>query len=434
MASNESEKGGGYGYVIDALQAPARGEVLKHEVIHRVLLHPTLAGQGLAILRHLVGISHTLLATILNTALQQQARVELLRGRKLNTGGNGDLRFLFGSLGYVEKLISMSANALEPICELATIDFASRHEVGGWYVWGKDRASIGEGEEPQADYDALIDTLGRKYGRTFSGYHVTVHGSYANGLRAAWHAYRAIEDEGAKRALLSLCMQPLHHTEQSAPYTDSIVDPIESILHNAALAQSDPETAKRLFAQERQVLDIEAKSLVAHTEESVLGFFPPEQRATLAPIRRLRAITALLTKQASVFEAGRVVHLTHAALRGADAPNGVFLRLYTEGIGRPGVDLNSAFLNAIKNDGELGCRDFPETWWVELLTLELLRQAVINKEGRKLSCPFKGYTRLHRLGDILGERHCGADCPFRAFIDETRQWSNLVADTPYCER
>jgi hypothetical protein len=243
-----------YLFLVDTLVVPSghHGEIQKHEVAHRALTHAVMNNSTFDVIRELVGMSHTLLWLLLDLAFQYEVSI---RGKKLGdlqvSGGTpqarSDIEALLRRVEYVENIIDMGWRGLAPIAEFAAIDFSEgvQDDEKKWFLWRKSPFPDLE-HKYDKEKDRLVKAVMSRYPTDFGGYHMRF-GSFQKALWKAWSEYKKINDDGARKELLRLCMSLLY-LENNEVY---VMDPIQVILDYASFAQQHGEEARNAFFAER---------------------------------------------------------------------------------------------------------------------------------------------------------------------------------------
>lgn len=148
-------------------------------------------------------------------------------------------------------------------------------------------------------------------------------------------------------------------------------------------------------------------------------------------------VTELMERQALVPHEGTILELTESSLAGPESISNNFISIVVDPRLKPSVDLNTAFLHAVKHDETVFSADFKkvedwEHWWLLMIIAEVERQALLG--GERFVCPLRGLLRWHWLGETFGERYCGGDCPIRQWLSHAAEWRVTRAPVGVCDK
>jgi hypothetical protein len=229
-----------YLFLVDTLVVPSGqgGEVRKHEVAHRVLSHFSMGNTTFGVIRDLVGMSHVLLWMAVSNAFYNKVSIQGNKFGELHISGGtptarSEIETLFSRVEYIEHFIDQAWTRLEPIAEMAAIDFSEGvgDEERSWLL---SRATELPSQQPAStiEKDRLFKAM------------IEHFGIYKEALWKAWTEYQKIKSDLARKELLRVCMSLLYLEDDVGIH---VKDPIEIMLNRAPFAQQQGESARYMF-------------------------------------------------------------------------------------------------------------------------------------------------------------------------------------------
>lgn len=459
MAKGEGKESGMYNFLMDALiYFEENKDVVQHEVAHRIMNNFGMQTSTFHVISELAGISHALLWAIGELARQY---MPLIQGHKLGElviseprvpGKHSEeikaiMEGLLSRVEYVENIIDMGWRGLEPMAELAAIDFAEGVDdvEGGW---GLQRMEGFFGPNPPLHVTGMIEARNEyknnmveavlsTYPRDFGGYHVTAFGSFQEAMRHAWGEYSKIQDDKVRKELLRLCMTLLVLDDNQ---NVQVFDPVKLLLDKAVFAQEHADEARSTFFVDRLYLGSQGLRLVEFVAQEVLEDLPENIYAVRDWAKALR----LLVGSQAEWERGGLVDNIYARVLEIFSKHATrsFMTFERKTPHENTVFINSAFLyRAAQNDllrqDPSWPENLPKDWWRRLILIESVRQGL--KSGRPIACPLRAWKRETLPITLLeGDAHtdpmrCDNDCIIRQGLDIANWWSWLPTEKTVCD-
>ena len=417
----EAGEVGAYSFLVDALFVPENDKKIEHhEVAHRALTHLNMKDSTFTVIRGLVGISHTLISLIVQYMLAKNILVDGKKLEDIAIKESGDanqternyLLNLFNRLKYVEDIIDMGWRGLEPIAEIAAIDFAEgvKYAAGDWNLSTENN----EGEVKSISLEEktrLIEAFISNYPSDYFGYNTTTYGSFQEAVRQTWQAYIEIPDDEVRKELLRFSMNLLYLDEQNVIQN---IDPLSIILGNATVAQTNPLGAFVELDYQRQQIGQKGRKLVEYVASQVLHDIHVDFQRPRLYMNQVEQLTA---NQSTAWKRRDIIIPLHSIIVYAVDPAQGFLRFQWGSENT--VSINSTFLLRVAKDDKV-----PQDWWRRVMFLESARQAL--KNGEQIICPFRGWNVSSPYLEVINsiERVPDISCNKKCFI---REWIHLFS-------
>jgi hypothetical protein len=403
-------------YLLDILVTPdANAHVRQHEAAHRLFARPTFGAPDFLVLRKFVGVSHALLTETAKAARVGGYCVSDIRLTKRDSPADSEvahhltphpsirpsqitapstdaspstpIRWLLNRIAAFEKIIDDIWEELETIAELMAIDFADSVDLqsGAWVLRSQDRPSPVQQRHITARKDKLLHVLYRAW-----------PSHRAQRVDAIWRKYIEISDPNARASLLRLCGSSFGGGPSENNFVLDSLDVLES---NIALAKRDPDQAIKLFSDERR----------RRVEDGlrIVEFITTQMLVSLngGPVQGVRSLVEIL---------GDLIDKVQTAQDpNRDDYTGLERSWLQVGANSGYIEANAHIVNA--------AAEISPTLLPRVVVLEILRQAL--KLGTQMPCQFCGWDLSPETRKVFNS---GEGCAIFRGLQEARQWCDIA--------